>query len=88
MSVLSSEAADAITIYSAISADPAPATGFGLRIDRLIEALGIQEETSEADAVIFSKGDGRRPFYSRRKKGREAEKSSCRIWRALKISII
>lgn len=35
--------------------NPAPATGFGLRIYRLIEALGIQEETSEADAVIFSK---------------------------------
>lgn len=35
--------------------NPAPATGFGLRVDRLIEALGIKGETSEADAVIFSK---------------------------------
>ncbi|MCP6682192.1 ATP phosphoribosyltransferase regulatory subunit [Bacillus nakamurai] len=34
---------------------PAPATGFGLRVDRLIEGLGIKGETSEADAVIFSK---------------------------------
>ncbi|CUB20999.1 ATP phosphoribosyltransferase regulatory subunit [Bacillus spizizenii] len=34
---------------------PAPATGFGLRIDRLIEALHMKDEPCDIDAVIFSK---------------------------------
>ncbi|MDI6686578.1 ATP phosphoribosyltransferase regulatory subunit, partial [Bacillus subtilis] len=33
---------------------PEHATGFGLRIDRLIEALHMKEEPCVIDAVIFS----------------------------------
>ncbi|MEC1438090.1 ATP phosphoribosyltransferase regulatory subunit [Bacillus sonorensis] len=33
---------------------PAPATGFGIRIDRLLEALNPEDETEKIDVVIFS----------------------------------
>lgn len=54
MSVLSLEAA-AVTTSCYHFDSPAPATGFGLRIDRLIEALHMKEEPCDIDAVIFSK---------------------------------
>ncbi|MBC5943489.1 ATP phosphoribosyltransferase regulatory subunit, partial [Bacillus pumilus] len=34
---------------------PAPATGFGLRLDRLLEALDVKEINEPQEAVIFSK---------------------------------
>ncbi|MCA1031520.1 ATP phosphoribosyltransferase regulatory subunit [Bacillus timonensis] len=33
---------------------PAPATGFGIRLDYLLEAIGLPEETTRTECVIFS----------------------------------
>ncbi|MGE6630164.1 ATP phosphoribosyltransferase regulatory subunit [Bacillus sp. NPDC077027] len=53
---------------------PAPATGFGLRLDRLLEALDTKEETDPQEAVIFSKEQRLEAFAfaaEERKKGKK-----------------
>lgn len=66
---------------------PAPATGFGLRIDRMIEALHMKDEPSEIDAVIFSKEQRVQAIAFANEERLKGKKLFFRIYWGLKILI-